>query len=114
MSDPEQAFQLRVTGPADRQLRRLPEGTATAIVEFMLGALLENTYRVGGPLQRELAGMRSARRGAYRVVYEIYEAEKLVVVHRIDHRASAYRPAETPTRQPQQRPILTHEKATFS
>ena len=36
-----------------------------AIVEFMLGALLENPQRVGGELQRELAGMRSARRGAY-------------------------------------------------
>lgn len=85
-------FQLRVTGPADRQLRRLSEGTATAIVEFMLGALLENPHRVGGPLQRELAGMRSARRGAYRVIYEINEAELLVIVHRIDHRATVYRP----------------------
>lgn len=85
-------FQLRVTGPADRQLRRLPEGTAAAIVEFMLGALLENPHRVGGPLQRELAGLRSARRGAYRVIYEIDQADRLVIVHRIDHRATAYRP----------------------
>ena len=91
MSQTQEPFQLRVTGPADRQLRRLPEGKATAIVEFMLGALLENPHRVGGPLQRELAGMRSARRGAYRVVYEIGEAGRLVVVHRIDHRATVYR-----------------------
>lgn len=85
-------FQLRLTGPADRQLRRLAEGTATAIVEFLLGALLENPHRMGGPLQRELAGLRSARRGAYRVIYEIDEAEHLVIVHRIDHRATVYRP----------------------
>lgn len=85
-------FQLRVTSPADRQLRRLPEGTAAAIVEFMLGALLENPHRVGGPLQRELEGLRAARRGAYRVIYEIDHAEHLVVVHRIDHRATVYRP----------------------
>ena len=85
-------FELRVTGPADRQLRRLHEGTATAIVEFMLGALLEHPHRIGGPLQRELAGLRSARRGAYRVVYEIDEVERLVIVHRIDHRATVYRP----------------------
>jgi mRNA interferase RelE/StbE len=84
-------FQLRVTGPADRQLRRLPEGTATAIVEFMLGALLENPHHMGGPLQRELEGLRSARRGAYRVIYQINEAEHLVIVHRIDHRATVYR-----------------------
>lgn len=87
----DEPFQLQVTGPAYRQLSRLPEGIATAIVEFMVGALLENPHRVGGPLQRELAGLRSARRGAYRVIYEIDEAEQLVIVHRIDHRATVYR-----------------------
>jgi mRNA-degrading endonuclease RelE of RelBE toxin-antitoxin system len=39
-----------------------------------------------------LEGLRSARRGAYRVIYEIEEAEHVVIVHRIDHRATAYRP----------------------
>ncbi len=92
MTDSGAAYGLRVTGPAERQLSRLPEGTAAAIVEFMLGALLENPSRVGGPLQRELAGMRSARRGSYRVVYEIDEAQRLVIVLRIEHRSTAYRP----------------------
>lgn len=91
MSDHDPAYQLRVTGPAERQLSRLPGGTATAIVEFMLGALVDNPHRLGGALQRELAGMRSARRGAYRVIYEIDETEQVVIVHRIEHRATAYR-----------------------
>ncbi len=85
-------YQLRVTGPSQRQLNRLPENVAIAIVEFMIGALIENPHRVGGILQRELAGFRSARRGAYRVVYEILEEDRVVVVHRIDHRANVYRP----------------------
>lgn len=92
MSHAEPAYGLRVTGPAERQLNRLPEGTAAAIAEFMLGALLDNPYRLGGLLQRELAGMRSARRGAYRIVYEIKETERLVIVHRIEHRSTVYRP----------------------
>jgi mRNA interferase RelE/StbE len=92
VSDEETAFTLRVTSPAQRQLGRLPERVAVAIVEFMLGPLLENPYRVGGHLQRELAAMRSARRGSYRIVYEILEPERVVVVHRIDHRAHVYRP----------------------
>ena len=92
MSNEEPAYGLRVTGPAERQLNRLPGGTAAAIVEFMLGALLDNPHRVGGELQRELAGMRSARRGAYRIIYEIDESQRLVVVLRIEHRATAYRP----------------------
>ena len=58
----------------------------------MLGPLIESPYHVGGELQRELAGLRSARRGAYRVIYEIIEDEQVVVVHRIDHRRHAYRP----------------------
>lgn len=57
----------------------------------MLGALVDNPHRLGGALQRELAGMRSARRGAYRVIYEIDETEQVVIVHRIEHRATAYR-----------------------
>jgi len=48
VSAEEPADALRVTGPAERQLDRLPEGTAAAIVEFMLGALLDNPHRLGG------------------------------------------------------------------
>ena len=74
-----------------RQLGRLPEGVAAAVVEFMLTALAEHPHRVGGRLQRELAGLRSARRGAYRVVCEIEDAERAVIVLRIDHRSTVYR-----------------------
>ena len=91
MTDPG-SFTLRVSGPAERQLAKLPENVAVAIVKFMLGALIENPHRVGGPLQRELAGFHSARRGAYRIVYEIRDDDRLVVVQRIDHRATAYKP----------------------
>jgi mRNA interferase RelE/StbE len=85
-------YALRVTGSAERQLNRLPVGAAAAIVEFMLGALLDNPHRLGGALQRELAGMRSARRGVYRTIYEIDDTDRLVIVYRIEHRSTAYRP----------------------
>ena len=91
MSEENPAYKLRVTGPAKRQLNRLPEGTAAAIVEFMLSALIENPHRVGELLQRELALVRSARRGAYQVVYDIDEGDRAVVVLRIDHRSRVYR-----------------------
>lgn len=67
------------------------EGTAAAIIEFMLSALVENPHRVGGRLQREFAGLHSARRGAYRVVCEIDDDQHAVIVLRIDHRSSVYR-----------------------
>ncbi len=84
-------YELRVAGPAARELERLSENIATAIVEFMLGPLLDTPHRIGGPLRRDLEGLRSARRGAYRVVYEIDEEASVVIVLRIDHRSSIYR-----------------------
>jgi len=81
---------LVVAAPAERTLRQLPTKVAAAIVEFMIGPLLDDPRRVGRPLQRELAGLWSARRGAYRVIYELQDKEVRVV--RIDHRADVYRP----------------------
>lgn len=84
-------WQLVVAAPAERALDRLPESVAAAIVEFMLGPLLDDPAPVGKPLQRELGGYRSARRGAYRVVYRIEAEHGLVMVVRIEHRADVYR-----------------------
>jgi mRNA interferase RelE/StbE len=84
-------YELRVAGPAARQLDRLPDKVAAAIVEFMLGALLDDPRRVGGQLRRELTGLFSARRGSYRIVYEIDEEPATVIVLRIDHRSTVYR-----------------------
>ena len=91
MTHGDAGYGLQVTKSAKRQLNRLPESVAAAIVEFMLGPLTDNPQRVGGQLRRELADLRSARRGGYRVVYEVDEAQRLVIVHRIDHRSIVYR-----------------------
>jgi mRNA interferase RelE/StbE len=91
VSDEEAGYWLRVTDPAGRQLSKMSEGTAAAIVEFFVGALMDSPHRLGWPLQRELARMRSARRGAYRIVYEIEETDRLAIVYRIEHRSTAYR-----------------------
>lgn len=84
-------YELRVTGPVQRQLERLAQGTAAAIVEFMVTALIDNPHRVGGALQRELVGLHSARRGAYRVICEIDDELHIVIVLRVDHRSRVYR-----------------------
>lgn len=84
-------WELVVAAPATRALDRLSIGVAAAIVEFMLGPLVEQPMVVGKPLQRELAGYRSARRGGYRIVYRIHESEHRIVVVRIEHRSDVYR-----------------------
>lgn len=91
MTEQDDSYELRITGPAQRNLGRLAEGTAAAIVEFMLGALLDNPHRVGGRLQRELSGLHCARRGAYRVIYEIDDDQHIVIILRIDHRSRVYK-----------------------
>jgi mRNA interferase RelE/StbE len=85
-------WSLRVAASAERQLARLPERVAAAVVEFLLRPLCENPRQVGHPLQQELAGLWSARRGAYRVIYEIDDDERVVDVLRIEHRSDVYRP----------------------
>jgi mRNA interferase RelE/StbE len=85
------AYTLMVASSAERMLQRLPEAAASAMVEFMTGPLVENPARVGKPLMFDLEGYRCARRGPYRVVYRIDEAERSVRVVRIDHRVDVYR-----------------------
>jgi mRNA-degrading endonuclease RelE of RelBE toxin-antitoxin system len=88
----EPSWELVVAPTVERVLARLPEKAAAAVVEFMLGPLLENPHRVGHGLRRELEGLSAARRGPYRVIYEIDDGARQVRVLRIDHRADVYRP----------------------
>ena len=84
-------WRLEVAASAERGLSRLPASVATAVVEFMVGPLLDRPTIVGRPLQRELEGYWSARRGAYRVIYRLDDDEHRVVVVRVEHRADVYR-----------------------
>ncbi len=79
------------TATAERALARLPEKVAAAAVEFIYGSLAENPQRVGKPLRFELEGLHSARRGDYRVVYEIDEVQEKVTIMAIQHRSDVYR-----------------------
>ncbi|MEO8828604.1 type II toxin-antitoxin system RelE/ParE family toxin [Lapillicoccus sp.] len=85
-------YELVLTPPATRAIRSgLPESVAAAVIEFLIGALVENPQRVGKQLRGDLAGVFAARRGTYRVLYRINEVDREVVVLRIEHRRDAYR-----------------------
>lgn len=80
------------TAASRRAVARLPEKVATAAVEFVYGSLADNPRRVGKPLKLGLEGLRSARRGDYRVIYRIDDDRPLVTVMAIEHRSDIYRP----------------------
>ena len=93
MNEPDEPrrYALRIAGPAARALAEgLPEKIATAVYEFLTTTLLDSPFRVGKQLLLPpFAGTWSARRGTYRVLYEIDEGE--LVVTAVEHRADVHR-----------------------
>ena len=86
-------YEAKITAAGLRHLVRLPEKVRHAALETIFGPIAENPRRAGKPLADELEGLRSARRGDYRIVYEILEEEAVVAIHRIQHRRHVYRPS---------------------
>jgi mRNA-degrading endonuclease RelE of RelBE toxin-antitoxin system len=84
-------FEINWTSSALRALDRVPEKIATACVEFVYGGLADNPHRVGRALRSDLQGTYSARRGDFRIVYEIDDVAHAVTVVAIDHRGDIYR-----------------------
>jgi mRNA-degrading endonuclease RelE of RelBE toxin-antitoxin system len=90
--DVEEPYRLVVSPTASRALGTgLPAAVAAAVLEFITGDLLREPRRVGKPLLRELAGTWSARRGTYRVLYDVDDDARTVRVLDVQHRRDVYR-----------------------
>ena len=83
-------WRVGVMAPARREFDRLPISVAAAVLET-LDAIAENPERLGKPLMLEHEGRYSARRGPYRIIYELDEDKQLVRVLAIGHRRDVYR-----------------------
>jgi mRNA interferase RelE/StbE len=84
-------YRIELAPAARRALTHgLPEAVAAACANFLHEVLAEDPHRVGKPLRDELAGKYSARRGEFRVIYEIHDDIVLVRVITIRHRRDAY------------------------
>ncbi len=84
-------YEVAITARAARDLQRLPEKVAAACVQFIFGPLIVNPHRLGKPLRSALAGLHSARRGDYRVIYTIDDSSKRVEIIHIARRSDIYR-----------------------
>ena len=85
-------YEIRITPEGLRHLNQLPEKIRDAALVALRGPISENPYQLGKVLVGELAGLYSARRGDYRIIYGIDDDSKVVTVHRIQHRGSVHRP----------------------
>ena len=84
-------YRIRVSSRAECDLLRLPEKVGAACAAFIFDPLAEQPYRLGATLRGRLAGLHSARRGSYRIVYGIDDENHCVDIIHIDHRLSVYR-----------------------
>jgi len=84
---------LLVLAPGARRVLTdlLPGPAAFAAWEFISGPLAAAPHRVGVRLRAPFLGQWRARRGEYRVRYEIDDGTKTVRILDIAHRRDAYR-----------------------
>jgi mRNA-degrading endonuclease RelE of RelBE toxin-antitoxin system len=85
-------YGIEITAEGLRHLNRLPEKVRHAARESIFGPIAENPNRLGKPLVGELEGLWSARRGDYGIIFEIFDDDGVVLIHRVQHRRDAYRP----------------------
>jgi mRNA interferase RelE/StbE len=85
-------YEIDLTPEARRHFNRLPGKVHDAAIALMLGAMSENPHRIGKPLAGQLEGLWSARRGDFRIVYQIDDDTNTVIVMRVQHRGDVYRP----------------------
>ena len=88
---PAGRYEVLATPEARRHLGQLPPKVLHAALALVNGPLADDPRRVAKPLVGDLAGLWSARRADYRVVYEIDEEARAIIVHRVQHRRAAYR-----------------------
>lgn len=93
----DEPYGLIVTSAALRALGAAPprgvgERVAWAVYEFIRGPLCREPWRLGKALSAPLDDTFSARRGTFRVLYEIDEGSRVVTVTAVQHRADVYRP----------------------
>ena len=89
--DDSAPYQIAITGGARRDLsERLPEAVAAAAANLILGDLAADPHRLGKRLRPPLQDQHSARRGTFRILYEIDDDQRVVRILAVKPRKDAY------------------------
>ncbi len=84
-------YRIRIIQAATRDLERLDKPFARRITQRInwLAANLDDIRPES--LTGDLAGFYKFRVGDYRIVYEIFYDENIIVIHQVGHRKEIYR-----------------------
>ena len=85
-------FQIKFDSGATRDLRKLRQKVTVIIPSIIktINSLPDDPYQ-GKPLKGNKSGCYSCRVGDYRIIYEIYHAEKTIYIIIIGNRKEIYR-----------------------
>lgn len=84
-------YEVHFSAPAKRALSEtLPETVAIAAFEFITTALTIDPKRVGKRLRLPLHPRYAARRGEYRVIYQLHDRVNRIEIISITHRHDTY------------------------
>jgi mRNA interferase RelE/StbE len=82
-------YDLRIRRRAIKDIANLPKDY-TRLVSERIETLTENPRPIGAKRLRGRTDY-SLRVGTYRILYEIYDEERIVIIYRVKHRREAYR-----------------------
>ena len=83
-------YEVEITPEGLRHLNRLPDKIRSAVLATIFDSIAPNPKRAGKALRGELEGLYSARRGEFRVIYEIDDDAGIVLIHRAQYRRRVY------------------------
>jgi mRNA interferase RelE/StbE len=83
-------YLIRFAASAAKEFRDLP-GDLKSRLEPAIDSLARNPRPPGTRKIRSEKDLYRVRVGSYRIVYEVHDHDKLVVIMRIRHRREAYR-----------------------
>ncbi|OQY60155.1 MAG: addiction module antitoxin [Desulfobacteraceae bacterium 4572_88] len=84
-------YEIHILETAARDLKRTDRSAGCGIVKRIrwLASNLDNIRPQ--PLKENLSGLFKLRVGDYRIIYEILDDEKTIVIHFIGHRKDVYK-----------------------
>lgn len=82
-------YKVLLTREAERQLAEIDLRYRRAITRAL--QRLSRNPNLGAPLRHELKGLWRMRVGKYRVIYQVNQKQKTVLIWTIEHRRDVYR-----------------------